>query len=292
MSFLTFCALWLIPGWRDVLDRRRARDDRAACKDPAVRAEMLEDADDVAACGRLADFGRLPDRRRATPRRTSSTATARSATSPPRRGEDPFETIVDIVRQRRPASTVLWPHAAADDADADWELRRQLWEHARRAARRLRRRRPPRPHAGLALPDPLRRPTRLRGRQLVTARAGRAADDRRAGPAVRPTRAAAGSPRATTPTSSCSTPRRSDADAGPHRLRPAGREQAPAGRPHRRGAGARQRPRDRSSTASPPAPCRAPCCAPGATPPAPTPTSSRASRRRPASEPTPREVRP
>jgi N-acyl-D-aspartate/D-glutamate deacylase len=42
------------------------------------------------------------------------------------RGQDPFTTIVDIVAADE-LRTVLWPLPAAD-ADADWEVRRSLWE--------------------------------------------------------------------------------------------------------------------------------------------------------------------
>ena len=49
MSFLTFCALWLLPGWRDVLAVDVPEKIRRL-QDPAVRAEMMEKAPDVAAC--------------------------------------------------------------------------------------------------------------------------------------------------------------------------------------------------------------------------------------------------
>ena len=43
------------------------------------------------------------------------------------RGEDPFATIVDIV-VNDDLRTVLWP-IPAGDGDADWELRRTVWDH-------------------------------------------------------------------------------------------------------------------------------------------------------------------
>ena len=42
------------------------------------------------------------------------------------RGEDPFTTIVDIVANDD-LKTVLWP-IPGNDTDADWQLRRDLWE--------------------------------------------------------------------------------------------------------------------------------------------------------------------
>jgi N-acyl-D-aspartate/D-glutamate deacylase len=122
MSFLTYCALWLIPGWRDVLavdvPERIAR-----LKDPAVRAKMLDSAKD-ATLGRLADFSRYmigdvyseqnePYRNRVV----GDIATER--------GEDAFTTIVDIVAADE-LRTVLWPLPGAD-TDADWDLRKEVW---------------------------------------------------------------------------------------------------------------------------------------------------------------------
>ncbi len=43
MSFLTFCALWLIPGWRDVL-AVDVPEKIKRLKDPAVRAKLMESA--------------------------------------------------------------------------------------------------------------------------------------------------------------------------------------------------------------------------------------------------------
>ena len=101
------------------------------------------------------------------------------------RGKDPFKTIVDIVAADD-LRTVLWP-SPASDARADWEAPTRPLGGPRRRARRLRRRRPPGPHAGVALSDPV--PGRLDpGPAAGVARAGGAADDRRPRPAVRPAR--------------------------------------------------------------------------------------------------------
>jgi N-acyl-D-aspartate/D-glutamate deacylase len=123
MSFLTFCALWLLPGWRDVLavevDEKIRR-----LKDPAVRAEMMEKAKTSPMAG-LAEFGRYmigdvfsPANEPYRNRMVADIAAER--------GEDPFTTIVDICANDD-LKTVLWPIPAAD-TDADWQLRRQLWD--------------------------------------------------------------------------------------------------------------------------------------------------------------------
>ena len=108
MSFLTFCALWLIPGWRDVLAVDVPEKIRRL-KDPAVRAKMLEDAADVAACGGLADFGHylIGDVFSAENEPYRNRKVADIAAE---QGEDPF---TDHRRHRAPTTTcktVLWPH--------------------------------------------------------------------------------------------------------------------------------------------------------------------------------------
>jgi N-acyl-D-aspartate/D-glutamate deacylase len=123
MSFLTFCALWLIPGWRDVLAVDVPEKIRRL-RDPEVRAKMVAQAGD-SPLGRLADFGNyvIGDvfsevNEQYRNRKVSDIAAER--------GEDPFATIVDIVANDD-LRTVLWPLPSAD-SDADWELRRRLWD--------------------------------------------------------------------------------------------------------------------------------------------------------------------
>jgi N-acyl-D-aspartate/D-glutamate deacylase len=122
MSFLTFCALWLIPGWRDVLSAEVPERIRRL-RDPEVRASMLENAS-KSPLGRLADFSRYmigdvfsEENERYRNRIVGDIAAER--------GEDPFETIVDITAADD-LRTVLWPLPAAD-SDADWRLRADLW---------------------------------------------------------------------------------------------------------------------------------------------------------------------
>ena len=107
----------------------------------------------------------------------------------------PFATLIDIVVADE-LRTVLWP-IPPDGDDASWELRRRDVGRRPGDARRLRRRRPPRPHVRRPVPHPLprRHPARPQARP---AGAGRPADDRGARPAVRaarPGRAGRGRPR-------------------------------------------------------------------------------------------------
>jgi N-acyl-D-aspartate/D-glutamate deacylase len=123
MSFLTFCALWLIPGWRDVLNVEVPERIRRL-QDPATRAQMLELAHD-APLGRLAEFSRYligdvysevnePYRNRVVGEIAAEA------------GEDPFTTLARIVTADD-LHTVLWP-LPSGDTDVDWHLRKGLWE--------------------------------------------------------------------------------------------------------------------------------------------------------------------
>ena len=59
MSFLTYCALWLIPGWSDDPERCRCPSASSGCRDPETRAQMLErsQSPEAGVFRRLADFG-------------------------------------------------------------------------------------------------------------------------------------------------------------------------------------------------------------------------------------------
>ncbi len=125
MSFLTFCALWLLPGWRDVLDvpvPERVR----RLQDPAVRAEMMAKARASDNLSQLVEFERYmigPEELS----EANADARGRMVGELAReRGLDPFSCLVEIVANDD-LQTVLWPQPGADAAE-DWELRRQLWD--------------------------------------------------------------------------------------------------------------------------------------------------------------------
>jgi N-acyl-D-aspartate/D-glutamate deacylase len=125
MSFLTYCALFMLPDWSDVMSLP-VPERMAKLRDPAVRAHMRERAasPDAGVFGRLAGWGRymLGD--------TYSEANEglkgrRIADLARERGQDEFDTLVEIVLNDD-LRTILWP-LPTDSDDASWELRRQAW---------------------------------------------------------------------------------------------------------------------------------------------------------------------
>ena len=125
MSFGGFCALWLIPGWGEVLEVAPAERIRRLL-DPSVRAAMLASAHaSKLSFTRLAEFGDyvIGDTYAAanaglTGRRVSGVARER--------GVDAFACVAEIVAADD-LRTVLWPQPTSD-TDADWALRRRLWD--------------------------------------------------------------------------------------------------------------------------------------------------------------------
>ena len=123
MSLGTFCALWLIPGWRDILTL--PFDEKAAAlRDPAVREEMLAKAKGTP-FSRLTHFAtyHIGD----TGNVTNASLEGRSVGDiAAERGVDPFACLCEIAISDAFA-TVLWP-TPGDDSDDDWALRRELWD--------------------------------------------------------------------------------------------------------------------------------------------------------------------
>ncbi|HEY2429279.1 MAG TPA: amidohydrolase family protein [Acidimicrobiales bacterium] len=129
MSFLTHCALFLIPGWGDVM-RLPVPEKIEALRTPEVRAELL-------AAVRSPDAGvfrRLGNFKRYVIGDTYSEANAGLkgkvvADIAAERGTDPFDTLVDIV-VNDDLRTILWP-MPTDNNEESWALRRQVWEDPR-----------------------------------------------------------------------------------------------------------------------------------------------------------------
>jgi N-acyl-D-aspartate/D-glutamate deacylase len=122
MSLGTFCALWLIPGWHDILSLPKA-EKLAKLRDPAVREEMTRAAKGTV-FERLADFSNYrigdtiaPENKRFEGRLITDIA-AES-------GQDPADALIDLTGADD-FKTVLWP-LPVSDADADWQARRDLW---------------------------------------------------------------------------------------------------------------------------------------------------------------------
>lgn len=127
MSFGTFCALNLIPGWGEVLGLP-VPERIEKLRDPKVRAHLAERArsDDAGVFRRLADWSgyRIGDtfapENRDLQRRYVRDIAAEQ-------GVDPFDALLDVVIADD-LRTVLWP-SPTDNDDASWKLRVEAWEH-------------------------------------------------------------------------------------------------------------------------------------------------------------------
>ena len=124
LSFGTFCFLWMIPGLDEVLPLPAAEKARLL-SDPEVRARVLTTARQSDR-GRRLDFGNFiigdtvaPQNKALEGRLVADIARER--------GVDTFTCLVDIVIPDE-FKTVLWPLPGAN-SDADWALRREVWEH-------------------------------------------------------------------------------------------------------------------------------------------------------------------
>jgi N-acyl-D-aspartate/D-glutamate deacylase len=122
MSLGTFCALWLIPGWHDILSLPK-EEKLAKLRNPAVRAEMAKAAKGTV-FERLADFSNYrigdtvtPENKRYEGRLITDIAAEL--------GMDPADALVEITNADD-FKTVLWP-LPVGDGDADWAARRDLW---------------------------------------------------------------------------------------------------------------------------------------------------------------------
>jgi len=129
MSFGSFCALWLMPGWGDIL--RLPHDEKvAALADPEVRRGMVERSHSEAAgvFRRLADWGRyvIGDTYSAGNDGLTGRVVGDIAAE---RGRDPFATLVEIVTADD-FRTVLWP-MPTDNDEASWRMRQEVWDDPR-----------------------------------------------------------------------------------------------------------------------------------------------------------------
>ena len=125
MSFGTYCALFMIPGWSDVMSLPRdERRDRLA--DPAVRADLDAKAKSPAAgvFRRLGDWHNYvlgdvyaPENDGLKGRRVGDVAKER--------GQDAFDTLLDVVIADD-LRTILWP-IPSDGNTESWALRAELW---------------------------------------------------------------------------------------------------------------------------------------------------------------------
>ena len=126
MSFLTYCALFMLPGWGEVMSlpvpERMAR-----LRDPETRAWMdaRANSDEAGVFRRLADWKHyvLGDTYSAANESLKGRTVADVAAE---RGTAPFDTLLDIVLGDD-LRTILWP-IAPDGDTASWSLRKDVWE--------------------------------------------------------------------------------------------------------------------------------------------------------------------
>jgi N-acyl-D-aspartate/D-glutamate deacylase len=129
MSFLTHCALFLVPGWGDVMGLPLAAR-MAALREPAVRADLTAKINSPAA----GVFRRLGNFKRYVIGDTYSEANAglkgrQIADIAAERGQEPFDALLDICLADD-LRTILWP-MPTDNNEESWQLRRQAWEDPR-----------------------------------------------------------------------------------------------------------------------------------------------------------------
>ena len=127
MSFLTYCALNMMPDWGPILGLP-LEERMAKLRDPEVRAFMAKRA----ASPEAGVFSRLAGWHLYVIGQTYSEANdglrGRSvAAIAEERGTSPFDTLLDIVLEDD-LRTVLWP-GPTDNDDESWRMRAEAWEH-------------------------------------------------------------------------------------------------------------------------------------------------------------------
>jgi len=129
MSFLTYCALFMLPGWGDVMNLP-VPERMAKLRDPETRAWMTARAnsEEAGVFRRLADWKHyvLGDTYSAANEGLKGRTVEAVAAE---RGTAPFDTLLDIVLADD-LRTILWPIAPDGDA-ASWSLRKEVWDDPR-----------------------------------------------------------------------------------------------------------------------------------------------------------------
>ena len=129
MSFLNYCALFMLPGWGDVMGLP-VTERITKLRDPETRAWMdaRANSDEAGVFRRLADWKNyvLGDTYSAANEGLKGRIVADVAAE---RGTDPFATLLDIVIADD-LRTILWP-IAPDGDPASWDLRKTVWEDDR-----------------------------------------------------------------------------------------------------------------------------------------------------------------
>ncbi|HLN16399.1 MAG TPA: amidohydrolase family protein [Acidimicrobiales bacterium] len=125
MSFRNHCALFLIPGWGDVMSLP-VEERKIKLADPAVRRQLddLAHAKEAGVFRRLAGWGTYQIGDTYAPA-NAGVAGRTVADIAAERGTPPFDTLLDVVIADD-LRTVLWP-TPADGDEASWELRATAW---------------------------------------------------------------------------------------------------------------------------------------------------------------------
>jgi N-acyl-D-aspartate/D-glutamate deacylase len=125
MSFLNYCALFMLPDWGAVMTLPVA-ERMAKLRDPQVRRRLNDRAhsSDAGVFARLTDWGRyqIGDTFSAENDGLKGRTVADLARE---RGTEPFDALLDVVLADE-LRTVLWP-IPTDDDGASWDLRRDAW---------------------------------------------------------------------------------------------------------------------------------------------------------------------
>ena len=125
MSFGTYCALFMLPDWGDVM-KLPIPERMERLRDPAVRAHLMarSQSSEAGVFTRLTDWGsyQIGDTYSAQNEGLKGRVVGDLARE---RGQDPFDTLVDVVLADD-LRTVLWPLPSDDDPDS-WNLRAEAW---------------------------------------------------------------------------------------------------------------------------------------------------------------------
>jgi N-acyl-D-aspartate/D-glutamate deacylase len=127
MSFLNYCALFMMPGWSDVMNLP-VPERIAKLRDPEVRRWMDERArsPEAGVFSRLADWGRymIGDTYSPANEGLKNKVVANLAKET---GKSDFDTLVDTVINDD-LRTVLWPLPSDSDPES-WKMRAEAWDH-------------------------------------------------------------------------------------------------------------------------------------------------------------------
>jgi N-acyl-D-aspartate/D-glutamate deacylase len=129
MSFGSYCALFLFPGWRDILELPMA-ERIAKLRDPEVRAEMDRSAHspEAGVVRRLAGWKGYVFGDTFSP----ATRDVRGKTVgevAEQRGQSAFDTLLDVAIADD-LRTILWPSPTDNDGDS-WKMRSEVWRDDR-----------------------------------------------------------------------------------------------------------------------------------------------------------------